>query len=288
MKSILAPVGGSETDGPLFETALAAARPFCGHLEFVHVHVPAGQAAANIAHTEFAMGPALSSALAELDHKAKTRSAAAVQHFSDFCVRRRIEISGTPRRTAGVTASWHEEDGQALNRIMFRARHNDLVVVGRAKKPNGLPADFLESLLVGCGRPVLIASAAPPPTLTDTIMVCWRETPDAARALGIVMPFLINAKRVIIVGVAETNADYTAEGIGAVSRYLLWNEVPVETEVIKTRGVTPELLASAARRHRANLVVLGAYGHSQMRERLFGGCTRFFIRNADRPVLMMH
>jgi nucleotide-binding universal stress UspA family protein len=288
MKSILVPVGGSETDGPLFETALAAARPFCSHLEFLHVHVSAGQAAANIPHIEFAMGQALSSVLAELDHKSKTRSAAAAQHFREFCMRSRVEISGTPCGAAGVTASWHEEDGQALKRITFHARHNDLVVVGRAKKPNGLPADFLESLLVGCGRPILIASEAPPRTLTDTIMVCWRETPDAARALSVVMPFLVNAKRVIVVGVAETNADYTAEGIGAVSRYLLWNEVPVETEVIKAHGVTPELLASAAQRHRANLVVLGAYGHSQLRERLFGGCTQFFIRNAERPVLMVH
>jgi nucleotide-binding universal stress UspA family protein len=288
MKSILVPIGGSETDEPLFETALAAARPFCGHLQFLHVRVSAGQAAANIPHTEFAMGRALSSALGELDHKAKARTAAAAQHFRDFCMRSRIEIRGTPCRTAGVTASWHEEDGPALNRIMFHARHNDLVVVGRAKKPNGLPADFLESLLVGCGRPILIVGAVPPRTLTDTIMVCWRETPDAARALGVVMPFLINAKRVIVVGVAETNVDHTPEGIDAVSRYLLWNEVAVETKVIKTRGATPELLASAAQKHQADLLVLGAFGHSQMRERLFGGCTQFFIHNAEQPVLMMH
>jgi hypothetical protein len=71
------------------------------------------------------------------------------------------------------------------------------------------------------------------------------------------MPFLINAKRVIVVGVTETNADYTAEGIGAVSRYLLWNEVPAETEVIKSRGATAELLTSAAQRHRADLVSWG-------------------------------
>src|SRR5262245_35718863 len=97
-------------------------------------------------------------------------------------------------------------------------------------------------------------------------MVCWRETPDAARALGVVMPFLINAERVIVVSVAETNVDHTAEGIGAVSRYLLWNEVAVETEVIKTCGPTAELLASAAQGHQADLVVLGAFGHSQIRE----------------------
>ncbi len=63
MKSFLVPVGGSATDGPLFETALAAARPFSGHLQFVHVHVGIGEAAANTPHTEFAMGPALSNAL---------------------------------------------------------------------------------------------------------------------------------------------------------------------------------------------------------------------------------
>jgi nucleotide-binding universal stress UspA family protein len=50
----------------------------------------------------------------------------------------------------------------------------------------------------------------------------------------------------------------------------------------------PELLASAAQAHQADLVVLGAFGHSQMRERLFGGCTQFFIRNAEQPVRMMH
>src|SRR5215471_4442553 len=106
MKSILVPVGGSETDGPLFETALAAARPFCGHLEFLHIHVSAGQAAANIPHTEFAMGPALSSALAELDHNSKTRSATAAQHFREFCIRSRVEISGAPPGAVGVTAPW--------------------------------------------------------------------------------------------------------------------------------------------------------------------------------------
>ena len=67
MRSILVPVGGSETDLPLFETALAAARPTSGHLQFVHVHIGAGEAAANMPHTAFAMGSALSNALKDLD-----------------------------------------------------------------------------------------------------------------------------------------------------------------------------------------------------------------------------
>jgi hypothetical protein len=57
-----------------------------------------------------------------------------------------------------MTASWRIDEDDAVHRILFHARHNDLVIVGRAKKPNGLPPDFTEQLLVGCGRPVLIAS----------------------------------------------------------------------------------------------------------------------------------
>ena len=59
MKLILVPIGGSGTGTALLETALAAARPFCSHLHFVHAHIGAGEAAAHIPHTAFAIGPAL-------------------------------------------------------------------------------------------------------------------------------------------------------------------------------------------------------------------------------------
>jgi nucleotide-binding universal stress UspA family protein len=233
------------------------------------------------------MGPALSTALKELDAKARTRSAAAAQHFCDFCARSNIEIADAPDRSQGVTASWHEEEGRALERIMLRARHNDLVVVGRAKKANGLPTDFLEELLIGCGRPVLIANAAPPPTLTGTIMVCWKETAESARAVGAAMPLLTHAKRTVIVSVAE-NQDLT-EPLSDIVRQLAWNGVHAETRIITPNGTAmPAVLASAAQECGADLMVLGAYGHSRMHEILFGSCTQSVIQNADRPVLLMH
>jgi nucleotide-binding universal stress UspA family protein len=288
MKSFLIPIGGSETDEPLFAAALAAARPFSSHLQFLHVHIGPGQAAANMPHTSFAMGPALANALRDLDVKAQTRSATAAQHFRDFCARSGIEICDAPDHTKGVTASWHQEDGYALKRIMFRARHNDLIVVGRAKTANGLPADFLEQLLMGCGRPVLIAGSAPEPMPTGTIMVCWKETAEAARAVNAAMPFLVHAKRVVIVSVAENGEDI-AEALSDVARQLAWNGIRSEIRTIIPDGTAiPGLLASAAQDCGADLVVLGAYGHSRMRELLFGSCTQAVISNADRPVLLMH
>ena len=182
MKSFLIPIGGSDTDSGLFETALAAAWPFSSHMHFLHVHVGPGEAALNSPHTGFAMGPALSGALQELDTKAQTRSALAAKHFREFCAKANVEVRDAPERTDAVTASWREENGSALPRIMFHARHHDLVVVGRAKSANGLPADFLEQLLVGCGRPVLIAGPATRPAFAGTVMVCWKESAEAARA----------------------------------------------------------------------------------------------------------
>ena len=288
MKSILVPIGGSATDGALLETALAAARLFSGHLHFVHVHIGAGEAAANIPHTGFAMGPALANALEELEKEAETRSAEAARHVRDFCARANIEFRDAPAKTSGVTASWNEENGHALKRIMSYARHCDLVVLGRARRPNGLSDDFISRLLVGCGHPVLIANASQPRTLTDTIMVCWRETTEAARAVGAAMPFLINAKRVVVVSIAERNEDLAAS-VAAVVRHLEWNGVSAEAQVIiANSGSAPRLLSATAQSCGADLVVLGAYGHSQLREELFGGCTQAFIRNADRPVLLMH
>jgi hypothetical protein len=227
MKSFLIPIGGSDTDSALFETALTAARPFSSHLNFLHVHVGPGEAVMNMPHTGFAMGPALQNALRELDGKAQSRSALAARHFREFCAKATVEISDVPAQTYGVTASWREEDGSALPRILFHARHHDLVVVGRAKSANGLPADFLEQLLVGCGRPVLIAGAAPVPSLEGTLMVCWKETPEAARAVNAAMPFLTKARRVVVVSIAE-NGDNPAESLAEVARQLAWNSVRAE------------------------------------------------------------
>jgi nucleotide-binding universal stress UspA family protein len=288
MKSFLIPIGGSDTDAGLFETALAAARPFSSHMNFLHVHVGPGEAALNSPHTGFAMGPALSSALAELDTKAQTRAELAARHFREFCAKANVEIRDAPVRTEAVTASWREEDGSALPRILFHARHHDLVVVGRAKSANGLPSDFLDQLLVGCGRPVLIAGPATRSAVGGTVMVCWKESSEAARAVNAAMPLLRHARQVVVVSIAE-NGDDPAEALAGVARHLAWNGVTAELRTIPSSGGgIPALLSATAHECGADLVVLGAYGHSRVHEILFGSCTQSVIRNAETSVLLMH
>jgi nucleotide-binding universal stress UspA family protein len=101
-------------------------------------------------------------------------------------------------------------------------------------------------------------------------------------------PFLAEAKRVVFAGVVEKNGDAASALADVVGRFA-WHGVPAEIQVITPNGrPVQELLANAAKACGADLIVSGAYGHSRLREVIFGGCTQSFIRHCDRPVLLMH
>src|SRR5215467_13636956 len=197
MKTILVLSGGSDSDSSVFETALAAAQPLGAHLRFVHIRIGSGEAAMYSPHVQFARGPALVDALSQLESDADRRSAAFGDHVRAFCTRFNVTLQDAAANDGvvnGVTASLLEETDDAARRLIGHAREHDLVVMGRAKRPNGLPPDFIETLLLRCGRPILLAAPQAPRNLTGTIMVCWRETPEATRALAAGMPFLTRAQ----------------------------------------------------------------------------------------------
>jgi nucleotide-binding universal stress UspA family protein len=287
MKTILVLVGGGDRDQVILQTALAAAVPLSAHLEFLHIHVSSGQAA-RYSHAEFAMGPALRNTLEQLENKAKSFSDLAADHIRDFCARSMVEICDTPIEGRKVTASFREEKDNALERLTFHARHNDLVVMGRAKQTQGLAPDILERLVLSCGRPMLVAGSAAPQQLTGTIMVCWKESVNAARAVAAATPILTKAKRVVFASVMERD-DGVTEALHHLTRQFAWNGISTEVQVIPAsgRGI-PDSLAAAAEACGADLVVMGAYGRSRARQLLFGSCTEAFIRHADKPILLMH
>jgi nucleotide-binding universal stress UspA family protein len=294
MKTILVLTGGSDSDAPVFETALAAAQPLNAHLRFVHIRIGAGEAAMHSPHVEFVSGPALVDALGRLEDEAERRSAAFGAHVRAFCTRFNIAMQDAAEPAKGVTASLLEESDDAARRLVGHARQHDLVVMARAKRPNGLPPDFIETLLLKSGRPILLAAAQAPRNLAGTIMVCWRETPEAARALDAAKPFLTRAQRVVFVWVEEksNHIDQTIKHVEALNDAAAqFRRCGVATYVraIPSEGrPIADVLASAAADCGADLMVMGAYGHSRMREVIFGGCTQAVIRHAERPVLLLH
>jgi len=288
MKTILVPTAGSAIDQVVFATALAAARPLGANLDFMHLRLNPGEASAFIPHVAFVPAAALRGAMHDIDVEQQRRSASAREHFQRFCQEHGIVPREAPVCGEGLSANWRETLDGGLERMMVHARHSDLVVLGRPSRANGLPQELIELVLLGSGRPVLLAPSHPVERLTGTALVCWRETPEAARALAAAVPLLAKSQRVIVLSVGdrtETSREHGAD----VARQLAWHGVPAEARWLASDGrAIAEQIDAFAADCASDLLVMGGYGHGRMRELVFGGCTQRFIDQADRPVFLMH
>jgi len=287
MKTILTFVGGGDRDPVILQTALAAALPLSAHLDCLHCHVPAGQAA-RYARLEFASGAALRNAIDSLEANTNVFSELAAKNVREFCTNARIEMCDTPTGGRGVTVSFREDASNALERLTLHAGRSDLVVMGRARQRQGLAPETLEHLALHCGRPILVAATASPHTLTDTIMVCWNESGGAVRAATAATAFLTKARRVVFVSVTKLEAQVKDTLNGLAGQYS-GNGVSTEVRVVPASGRRlPEALANTAAECRASLVVMGAYTRPRFRELLFGSSTEALLDAIDRPILLMH
>ncbi len=289
IKTILVPVQGGVTDAPVFRTALAAAEPFGAHLHFVYVHVSPGEAVRHVPGADFALGQGLTAAVEDMRQAIEIRDAAASRHFEDFCAHQHIAVAEPGGASDRVTASFHREKSDPVQALTAGARQSDLIVMGRASGLGGFPSDLVEQLVLGSGGPVLLAPSAPPQRLIGTALVCWRDSPEAARALTAALPFLLKAKRVVIASVTADRGA-SAAGLAGVARRLAGHGISAETWAVEPaiHASTADELMSLAQELEADLVVAGAYGHSRLRELVFGGVTRSVLEDARRPVLLAH
>lgn len=288
MKTILTLVGGGKTDDAVLDAAITLARPFQSHLECLHIRVDPAQALFWTPHADYATGRALQEALGNAQTMADERAATARKHFEAMCGRERITVAGTRTGFSGMTAEWIEETGGTIDRIVQRARYHDLVVAARPSAPNGLPRYLIELLLMQSGRPVLIAPAGATRPPSGSVIVFWKSTCEAARAVAAAIPILKKAERVVLAGVGEAPGQ-SREAIEAVAKFLSWHGIDAATEWMDNApNGAAQAMEDLATWHDAGLIVMGGYGHSRTREMIFGGCTRNFLENAERPVLLMH
>ena len=284
MKNMLVLAGGEDSDHAVFTAAFGIAQPLSAHLEFFHVQIDPSEAVLWQPHAEFARGSAMREMMQRLETECVMQTAVARDNFAQFCELHGISITGEPRLDRGISAGWREEMGDADRRLIFCARHYDLVAAGRPTAPNGLPPDLLERLLLGCGRPLMIALGP----LLGTVLVCWKETAEAARAVAAAMPLLAKAEHVILASVQEDDPSL-ADGLADLARHLAWHGISAGIELIPAAaGAAGEMLMARARAHGANLLVMGGYGHGRAREIVFGGFTRAVLESAEMPVFMMH
>jgi nucleotide-binding universal stress UspA family protein len=127
----------------------------------------------------------------------------------------------------------------------------------------------------------------PPETITGTVLVGWKESGEAARALSAALPLLKKARKVIIVSISEKQSA-NPEDLKDLANRLAWHGVAAESRLIVGDRTSGECLLGAAADAAADLLVIGGYGHGALREAVFGGVTAAVIRHAECAVLMTH
>jgi nucleotide-binding universal stress UspA family protein len=287
IKTILVPATGTGTDAAVFAASLAVARPFVAHLEFLHVHLDA--AAVAVAMSSDGGGAAMTGGLvASLDEEADRREAQARHMFEQFCAREGLAMVDTPPGPSGPSAQWTRQIGAESYWVAEHGRAADLIVIGRPVDGEGVVPETIEVALLESGRPILIPPAAPMNTVPETIVIAWKATREAAHALTAASPFLAFAKRVLILTAAEEENLSSEEGSQLMAS-LRWRGIEVSADRLQPDGRSPaDTLLAAAAEHQA-LLVMGGYGHSRLRQWMFGGFTRHVLQTpAAVPVLITH
>ena len=285
IKTILVPATGSERDNAVFRSALSVARRFGAHLEFLHVRPDAAALAVSMA-ADGGGATIVGGLVNRLEEEANQREERARQLFQGFCEREGLTLLDTPP-APGPSAQWLRETGAEPAWIAEYGQVADLLVIGRPSEDEGVSLDTLETALLESGRPLLIPPAAPLSTVPETIAIAWKATPQAARAIAGASPFFSIAKQIVILTVAD-DQHLPEEEAGRLMAGLRWHGVPISIRHLREdeRSVADTLLSAAA--EHAALLVMGGYGHSRLREWIFGGVTLRVLHDAEVPVLMMH
>ena len=286
-KFIMLPCTGSETDAPVFATALTVGRRFGSHLAFLYVRPDVRQEIAALAASEVGAVSGIGDTMERMEKDADRREHAAERHWRELCKREQLTLRDGPPFD-GISVEWIGEVGTDAAWVAEHGRTADLIVVGRGRDGGGIAVEVLEAALMESGRPVLIAPREPPASVGRVVTIAWKDTREAAGAVSAALPFIGQAERVIILAIDEDDEpdDRSAERL---QRALRWHSPNVLTHrLVRERASAAETLLAAAARAGSDLLVMGAYGHTRLREAVFGGFTRHVLERAELPVLMAH
>jgi nucleotide-binding universal stress UspA family protein len=179
----------------------------------------------------------------------------------------------------------------ASSEVGVHAYYADLVVIDRpepAAQTAG-PPGLAESLILSSGRPVIVFPARSTVSQVRRILVGWNARRESIRAVADALPLLVKAEavEVLVVDHERRPAGHGQEPGADIARHLVRHGVHVEVRRLSSGGEeVGRLLLSQAGAFAADLVVIGAYGHSYLSEWMFGSVTRTVLREAGLPVLM--
>jgi nucleotide-binding universal stress UspA family protein len=274
MKDLLVNLATGLSDDATVDCAISLARTFDAHLAgvaFAYDTIPPAILAGEVP-------PAW---IEEFRKEAQDVAQAAVKKFEAAVKRAGISAQ------AGWLPAGLAGPAELFGRMV---RRFDLSVVRQAEPGNTNPAPLIiEAALFETGRPTLVVPYIQKGGIKlERVMVCWDGSRSAARAAGDAMPFLERAKTVELAMVTTHGKSDETPGAD-IAQHLARHGITVEVkQIVAPDAKTADVLLSRAADTSADLLVLGGYGHSRLREFVLGGVTRTILGTMTVPTLMSH
>lgn len=197
---------------------------------------------------------------------------------------------------AGLKAQWRAPRGNADEALALHARYCDLLVMSKAERVDSVTSiipNLPESVVMAAGRPVLmIPRVGQIPSIGQRVLYCWDQRREAARAFTDAAPFLKECKELVVLEIDRDedlfrDCDIREQDI---SDYCVSRGYPKPKHLVKKSediGVGNVILNTASDMG-SDLIVMGAYGHSRMRQWVMGGASRTLLSSMTVPVLLAH
>jgi nucleotide-binding universal stress UspA family protein len=183
-------------------------------------------------------------------------------------------------------------EGDLAAKIALHARYCDLVVLGQQDEDDSasLDSSIVEEVMMTCGRPVLmIPYIGAPAHFGKRIMVAWNSGREATRAVNDALPLLQKADQVVVVAVNPERGPHGDEPGADIALHLARHGVKVEVQHLEAPDIAiSDAILSRVSDRDSDLLVMGGYGHSRLRELVLGGVTHEVMQHMTVPVLLSH
>jgi nucleotide-binding universal stress UspA family protein len=275
-KTILVHSDSSSVLRQRLRLAVELAQRFDAHLIGLHVQAPMNL-------------PAFSGGVVPLDSLYVAYEESATSERDNAAASFAEAVKGAQLSTEWRVAKAHHED-----ELIVQSRYADLLVLGQTD-PSAItptPKELPETVAISSGRATLVvphvgAHSRP----GKTVLLCWNASRESARAAAEALPFLISADKVIVLVVdpKTRSGEHGPEPGADAALWLARHGVKVAIQRDSAAdGEVGQVILSRAADHGVDLIVMGLYGHSRLREVLLGGASRTLLSSMTVPVLMAH
>ena len=284
IRKLLLPLTGTAAGEAALSTALIAARIWNAHVTALHVRVDSRDVAPLAG--EGLSGAMIEEMMTATERESTDRSHAVRALFERFVASQGVQVTDASRSMSIPTASFASIIGREEDLVAQQARLADLTVVPHPEAGEDVSSsDALHAVLFDSGCPVLVAPHIPPTSLGTRICVAWNGSPQSAAAVRAALPWLQRAAAVRVL----TSDEYVRRGPLAADMITYLHLHGISPDLATFRSVDRLVgvgLLAAAKDFDADLLAMGAYSQSRLRQMILGGVTRTVLEKSKLPLLM--